>query len=86
MATVRKTVTFTRQQEAWIKAQVNSGKFTNDSEYLRDLVRRDQERINTFQQMKSAIQSGLESGISNESLDDIWSRAEKDHELNNGQI
>ena len=38
MATVRKTVTFTAQQDKWIKAQIEAGEFTNDSEYLRNLV------------------------------------------------
>ena len=42
MATVRKTVTFTEQQDKWIKARIEAGEFTNDSEYLRNLVRLDQ--------------------------------------------
>jgi antitoxin ParD1/3/4 len=42
MATIRKTITFTQQQDNWIKAQIEAGEFTNDSEYLRNLVRQDQ--------------------------------------------
>ena len=42
MGTVRKTITFTDQQDKWIKAQITAGEFTNDSEYLRYLVRNDQ--------------------------------------------
>ena len=76
MSTIRKTVTFTDKQDAWIKAQVESGRFTNDSEYLRDLVRKDQERKSQFEQIKLAIQSGIESGISDKSVDDIWEKAE----------
>ena len=44
MGTVRKTITFTEQQDQWIKAKIAGGQFTNDSEYIRDLVRRDQEK------------------------------------------
>ena len=44
MATVRKTITLTDQQDDWIKAQVEGGKYTNDSEYTRDLIRREQFR------------------------------------------
>jgi antitoxin ParD1/3/4 len=44
MGTVRKTITFTEQQDQWIKAKIAAGQFTNDSEYIRDLVRRDQEK------------------------------------------
>ena len=43
MATVRKTITLTDQQDDWIKAQVERGDYTNDSEYIRDLIRREQE-------------------------------------------
>jgi antitoxin ParD1/3/4 len=39
MATVRKTITLTDQQDDWIKAQVGGGHYTNDSEYIRDLIR-----------------------------------------------
>ena len=42
MAIVRKSITFTKQQDFWIKQQIEKGDYTNDSEYLRDLVRRDQ--------------------------------------------
>ncbi|MDB2415199.1 uroporphyrinogen-III C-methyltransferase [Rickettsiales bacterium] len=42
MSTTRKTITVTDQQDAWIKAQIAAGRFTNDSEYIRDLIRKDQ--------------------------------------------
>ena len=44
MGTVRKTITLTEQQDAWIAAQVAAGSYTNDSEAIRDLIRREQER------------------------------------------
>ena len=40
MATVRKTITLTDKQDSWIKAQIDAGHYTNDSEYIRDLIRR----------------------------------------------
>jgi len=43
MATVRKTITLTDQQDEWIKAQINAGRYTNDSEYIRDWLRREQQ-------------------------------------------
>ena len=46
MATVRKTITLTDQQDDWIKSQVERGDYTNDSEYIRDLIRRKQESTN----------------------------------------
>jgi len=73
MATVRKTITLTDAQDDWIKAQVVSGDYTNDSEYLRDLIRREQERASA---LKAAIDEGIASGPSERSLEEIWSAAE----------
>ncbi|MCB2088168.1 MAG: type II toxin-antitoxin system ParD family antitoxin [Sphingomonadaceae bacterium] len=76
MATVRKTITLSDHQDAWIKAQIARGAFTNDSEYIRDLVRRDQEGQNKLSDLKQMIAEGLESGVSNLTLDAIWASAE----------
>jgi antitoxin ParD1/3/4 len=76
MATVRKTITFTDQQDKWIKAQITAGEFTNDSEYLRHLVRQDQSKNTKFSNLKSAIAKGLESGISESTIPDIMKKVE----------
>jgi antitoxin ParD1/3/4 len=70
MGTIRKTVTVTDQQDQWIKAQIEAGRFTNDSEYLRDLIRRDQEtsRSNV---LKQAVEEGLASGPSGRTVPQI---------------
>ena len=51
MATIRKTITLSDSQDAWIKAQIARGAFTNDSEYIRDLIRRDQEGQNSLAEL-----------------------------------
>ena len=71
MATIRKTITFTDQQDQWIKAQIAVGQFTNDSEYIRDLVRQDQARNNEIQAIRSALVEGEESGVSNRTPEQI---------------
>lgn len=76
MATVRKTVTFTEQQDKWIKAQIEAGEFTNDSEYLRNLVRQDQANNTKFLSLKMKLMEGLESGISKKSLPEIMEEVE----------
>lgn len=62
MATLRKTITVTEQQEKWIKAQISSGAFTNDSEYIRDLIRRDQASYEDIDLIRSALKKGEDSG------------------------
>lgn len=77
MATIRKTVTFTDQQDKWIKAQIEAGEFTNDSEYLRYLVRQDQSKNANFLAIKAAIRKGLDSGVSGSNIPDIMKEVEK---------
>ena len=77
MSTIRKTVTFTQQQDDWIKLQIKAGGYTNDSEYLRDLVRRDQAQNVRFLALKSAIMEGLDSGVSDTSVPDIMKSVEE---------
>jgi len=80
MATVRKTITLTSSLDRWIKTQIADGGFTNDSEYIRDLVRRDQARKRDTLTLKAAIAEGLASGDSSISVADIWSKAEARHQ------
>jgi antitoxin ParD1/3/4 len=62
MSTVRKTITLTEQQDNWVKAQINAGHYTNDSEYIRDLIRREQERSAEIEAIRSALMEGEASG------------------------
>lgn len=62
MATVRKTITVTDQQDHWITAQVEAGRFTNDSELIRDLIRREQERSMEIEAVRRALIDGERSG------------------------
>ena len=84
MATVRKTITLSDTQDAWIKSQISRGSFTNDSEYIRDLLRRDQSQQDQLEKLKQSIAEGLESGLSDQSLDDVWKAAEALHSKLNG--
>lgn len=62
MATVRKTITLTEQQDAWIAAQIEAGSYTNDSEAIRDLIRRAQERNFEIETIRQALIEGEHSG------------------------
>jgi len=84
MATVRKTITLTDKQDEWVKARIEGGDYTNDSEYFRDLVRRDQELGVKLQALKGAIQDGLASGVSSRSVNEIWDEAERRSKTRHG--
>lgn len=62
MATVRKTITITDQQDAWVKSQIDSGHYTNDSEIIRDLIRREQERMAEIEYIRAALIEAENSG------------------------
>jgi antitoxin ParD1/3/4 len=62
MTTIRKTITLTEQQDGWVKAQIEAGHYTNDSEYIRDLIRREQERSVQIEAIRSALIEGEASG------------------------
>lgn len=62
MATVRKTITLTDKQDSWIKTQIDAGHYTNDSEFIRDLIRREQERSTEISAIRAALIEGENSG------------------------
>ena len=76
MGTVRKTITVTDQQDQWIKARIAAGGFTNDSEYIRNLIRRDQEQSAKYRVLEAAIRDGIESGVSDKTVPQIMEEVE----------
>ena len=76
MATVRKTITLTDRQDRWVKARIAAGGFTNDSEYIRDLIRRDQERSAGYRELEAAIREGIDSGTSDRTVTQIMDEVE----------
>jgi antitoxin ParD1/3/4 len=62
MGTVRKTITLTEQQDSWIAEQIADGSYINDSEAIRDLIRREQERRFEIDAIRQALIEGERSG------------------------
>ena len=79
MAMTRKTITITDQMDDWVKGQVESGKYGNDSEYFRDLIRKDQSKEDNLETLRNLLVEGEQSGSSNLSVTDIWDEAEERH-------
>jgi antitoxin ParD1/3/4 len=59
----------------WVEAQAKSGRYSNASDYVRDLIRRDQERAGKLAELQGLITEGLESGISDRTIDDVLKAA-----------
>lgn len=59
----------------WCEAQVRQGRYATTSDYVRDLIRRDQDGQSGVKALQTAIDEGLASGISGRSLDEIFAEA-----------
>lgn len=66
--------------KAWVEAQARGGQYNNASEYVRDLIRRDQKDRAKLERLQAAIDEGRNSGVSDKTLDDIWHDVEQRHE------
>lgn len=56
----------------WVEHQIETGRYANASDYVRDLIRRDQE---TKESLVEALEKGLASGKSKRSVSDVWRAA-----------
>ena len=84
MPLVKKTITVTDRQERWIRSQIDSGEYGSDSEYFRDLIRRDQEQNAQSRALEQAIQDGLQSDVGEKIVKQIWAEAEQRHRARYG--
>ena len=50
------------QMKTWVEEQARAGTYANSSDYVRDLIRRDQARSAAIAELQSAIDAGLASG------------------------
>ena len=81
---INKSIEITNQQNSWIKNQVETGHFDNESEVVRELIyaRQVQEQESSYEidAIRQALIEGEKSGICHQSIDEIWQEAR----LNNG--
>ena len=57
--------------KGWVEEQARSGRYSNTSDYVRDLIRRDQDRTAKIARMQALIDEGLASGVSDRSKEEI---------------
>ena len=78
MSMTRKTITITDQMDDWVKKQIDTGRYGNDSEYFRDLIRRDQARRQAELKLGEMIDAAEASGVSKRLASEVWADAERD--------
>jgi antitoxin ParD1/3/4 len=57
--------------KGWAEQRVAEGRYSSTSDYIRDLVRRDQEQEEKLRRLQAAIDEGLASGVSKRTIEDI---------------
>lgn len=73
MATMN--VSLPDKMKQWVEEQVATGRYGNSSDYVRDLVRRDQERTEAREEFERLIEEGFASGISHMTAEEIFAEA-----------
>ncbi|MDW5317058.1 type II toxin-antitoxin system ParD family antitoxin [Rhizobium sp. PL01] len=59
----------------WVEAQAKTGRYSNASDYVRDLIRRDQIRNDKIAITQSFVDDGLKSGVGLRSKDELFAVA-----------
>jgi antitoxin ParD1/3/4 len=59
----------------WVEAQAKTGRYSNASDYVRDLIRRDQTRNDKIDAMQNFVEAGLQSGAGMRSKDELFAEA-----------
>lgn len=61
----------------WVEGQAQTGRYSNASDYVRDLIRRDQERAEKIANLKNLVDEGRASGVSPRSMAEIRTEAQR---------
>jgi antitoxin ParD1/3/4 len=61
----------------WVEGRAQTGRYSNASDYVRDLIRRDQERAEKTEALRRLIDEGEASGVSSLTASDILAAARR---------
>lgn len=70
MATMN--VSLPDMMKEWVEAQAETGRYANSSDYVRDLIRKDQIRSDKIAAMQRFVDEGLASGIGTRTRDELF--------------
>jgi len=78
---IKKSITVTETQEAWIQAQLSTGQYASDSEVVREALREKQMRMAEIERIRNALNAAEESGFSSMNKEDIRTSVKADLKL-----
>lgn len=59
----------------WVERQAQSGRYSNASDYVRDLIRRDQERSAKIAHMQTLVTAGIDGGEGSRTMEELGEEA-----------
>lgn len=65
----------------WVEDQVKTGHYSNASDYVRDLIRCDQDYQDQRETLIKALIAGEKSGVSKRTIEEIWRGVKARHGL-----
>ncbi|MBL4638895.1 MAG: type II toxin-antitoxin system ParD family antitoxin [Kordiimonadaceae bacterium] len=61
----------------WVEGQAQTGLYRNASDYVRDLIRQDQQRKDKIAHMQTLVTEAFESGVSKKNMSDLLTEGRK---------
>tara|TARA_R110001606_G_C14968418_1_gene602815 strand:- start:192 stop:443 length:252 start_codon:yes stop_codon:yes gene_type:complete len=71
MSMIKKSITITEQQDAWIQSQLATGRYASDSEVMREALREKEMRTAEIEALRARLIASEESGFSNRTPEQI---------------
>ncbi|MPR61418.1 type II toxin-antitoxin system ParD family antitoxin [Ochrobactrum intermedium] len=72
---VTMNVSLPHPMKEWVEAQAKTGRYSNASDYVRDLIRKDQMRSDKIAAMQRFVDEGLQSGPGSRSQGELFAVA-----------
>jgi antitoxin ParD1/3/4 len=71
----RQSISFTKPNDEWLKAQVESNEYSSKSELVNDLIRQARKQQAQIDWIRAKIEKAEKSGFTNDSKEDILAQA-----------
>lgn len=85
MPMIKKSITVTDQQDAWIQSQMETGNYGTDSELIREAIREKQMRMAEIEVIRAKLIEGEKSGFSDLTSQKILKKS-KEQLRKNGKL
>jgi len=64
-------ISLPKKMKDWVEKRASEGSYANSSDYIRDLIREDEERRQVYDEIMQAAEDGLASGFSERTPQEI---------------